>query len=137
MNDAKLTISLVTPERRVAKAQVREVRAPSVQGQLGILPSHQALLVDLESGVVELVTDEGTERIAISGVFLEVDHDEVVILAETAEKQCEIDRERALKSFHEAEVLQKTLSPEDAHYEETQARIKRAEARLLASAPPL
>ena len=90
---AKLNVALVTPERQVARVEVDMVTAPSVMGEVGILPDHQPLLASLEEGPVRLRAGANTEIYAVSGGFLEVDRNRVSILAETAEHTSEIDEE--------------------------------------------
>jgi F-type H+-transporting ATPase subunit epsilon len=133
MTNNHLTVSLVTPERQVAMGEMREVRAPSVLGQVGILPAHRPLLAELEAGVVELVDAHATVRIAVSGGVLEVDRDRVAILAETAERANEIDVERARRAFAGAEEQLAKLSPTDEGYDELRARAERARVRLEAA----
>lgn len=71
------------------------VIAPGVEGELGILPRHTPLLTMLKPG--ELRVKKGGEEISIfvSGGFLEVQPDKVLILADAAERAEEIDLERA------------------------------------------
>ncbi len=129
-----LTVSIVTPGRQVTVAEVREVRAPSALGQVGILPGHTPLLADLMPGTVELVGPDHSEGLAVSGGFLEVDRDHVIVLAETAERAMEIDVERARRALGQAEALLKKLGPADAGYDEAALRAERAQARLAVAA---
>ena len=59
---AKLTLSLVTPGRQLVRAEVDMVTAPSVLGEVGILPDHRALLAELGPGVVVAKTGDKLER---------------------------------------------------------------------------
>ncbi len=127
---AKLTVSLVTPGRQVARAEVDMVMAPSVMGEVGILPEHRALLADLGPGPVVLKTGDKLERYAVSDGYIEVDRNRVTVLAETAEHSSEIDVERSRAALRDAEAKVKRLDPLSPEYAEEQARIKRAEVRL-------
>jgi F-type H+-transporting ATPase subunit epsilon len=129
----QLAVAVVTPQAEVAKAAVDAVVAPSVMGQVTILPEHAPLLADLGPGVVELRAANRADRIFITGGFLEVERDRVVILAETAEDVTTIDVERARADLSAADAKLQTLDPTDpAHAAET-ARRARAQARLQAA----
>jgi F-type H+-transporting ATPase subunit epsilon len=127
---AKLNVALVTPERQVARIEVDMVTAPSVMGQLGILPEHQPLLADLVEGPVIFKAGNSSETYAVSGGFLEVDRNKVIILAETAEHTSEIDEERAQGALGDSEKKIKGLDITDPDYEEHQSRVRRARVRL-------
>jgi len=96
-------IDIVTAERIVYSEEIDEVIAPGVSGQLGILPHHAPLMTTLEAG--ELVVRKGgqEEIMAISGGFLEVRPDHVIVLADQAERAEEIDISRADEARKRAE----------------------------------
>jgi F-type H+-transporting ATPase subunit epsilon len=92
---ASIRLDIVTAERSVYSDDVAMVIATGVEGQLGILPQHAPLMTILKPG--ELRIKRGGEEIllAISGGFLEVRPDRVVVLADTAERAEDIDTLRA------------------------------------------
>lgn len=101
MSSVKLDI--VSAERVVFSDDVDVVVAPGVEGQLGILPHHAPLMTTLRPG--ELRARRGGEEfsLAISGGFLEVRPDRVIILADAAERAEEIDIARAEQAKRRAE----------------------------------
>jgi F-type H+-transporting ATPase subunit epsilon len=105
---ASLKIDIVTAERVVYSAEADAVIAPGVEGQLGILPHHAPLMTILEAG--ELVVRKGAQEdiMAISGGFLEVRPDHVIVLADQAERAEEIDVNRAAEARKRAEERLKT-----------------------------
>jgi F-type H+-transporting ATPase subunit epsilon len=98
-----LKIDIVTAERIVYSAEVDTVIAPGAEGQLGILPHHAPLMTILQAG--ELIVRKGgqEEIMAISGGFLEVRPDRVIVLADQAERAEEIDVSRAAEARKRAE----------------------------------
>jgi F-type H+-transporting ATPase subunit epsilon len=100
---SSLKIDIVTAERVVYSAEADIVIAPGVEGQLGILPHHAPLMTILQAG--ELVVRRGGEEesLAISGGFLEVRPDRVIVLADQAERAEEIDIARAEEARKRAE----------------------------------
>ncbi len=129
-----LHVSFVTPHCRVTFGEATTVVAPAVGGELGVLPGHVTLLAELVPGVVRLC-HAGTraECFAISGGFIEVDRDRVVLLVETAERPGEIDITRARAALASSERALAALTPSDAAYEAELAHAERARVRLRAA----
>ena len=100
---SKIRFEIVTAERVVYSEDVDVVVAPGIQGQLGILPHHAPLMTILQPG--ELMVRKGTEEqsMFVSGGFLEVRGDKVVVLADAAEPADEIDTARAEAAKRRAE----------------------------------
>ena len=126
---SSLKLDIVTAERIVYSEDVDAIVAPGVEGQLGILPHHAPLMTILQAG--ELVVRRGAEEdtLAISGGFLEVRPDRVIILADSAERAEEIDMERAeaAKKRAEERLTEKPIEVDTARVE---ASLRRAMARL-------
>jgi F-type H+-transporting ATPase subunit epsilon len=132
---ATLRLEIVTAERTVFADDVSEVVAWGVEGQLGILPHHAPLMTMLQPGDLLIKKDDEEHYLAISGGFLEVRPDKVIILADTCERAEEIDVERAEAARRRAEEILKTRPPEmdtaaaEAALRRSLARIKVAERR--------
>ncbi len=98
-----IMLDIVTAERVVYSKEVNSVVAPGTEGELGILPHHSTLMTSLTEG--ELRINEGGEEIlmAISGGFMEVRPDRIIVLADSAERDDEIDLSRAEEAKRRAE----------------------------------
>jgi F-type H+-transporting ATPase subunit epsilon len=93
---AKLRVEIVTAERQLlAEDDVDMVVAPGSEGTLGILPKHAALLTLLSPGVLRIKKNGQESEMAVGGGFLQVNRDRVLVLADTAEREDEIDETRA------------------------------------------
>ncbi|HEU0075236.1 MAG TPA: F0F1 ATP synthase subunit epsilon [Dehalococcoidia bacterium] len=131
-----LSLQIVTPERVLfEEADVASVTITGSLGEMTILPSHAPLMTELRPG--PLVFRRGGEEVdvALSGGFLEVREDKVVVLADTAERSDEIDLARAEEArrraqdrlaSHEGEV---DIARVMAAMERAQARLRVAERR--------
>lgn len=87
-----LTLEIITAERVVlTDNNVDMVVAPSVDGEVGILPHHAPLLTVLQTGELRVKKGADEQSIIVSGGFLEVLNDKVTILADVAERSEEID----------------------------------------------
>ncbi len=122
-------LDIVTAEQLVFSEDVEVVVAPGVEGQLGILPHHTPLMTMLQPG--ELRVRKGGEEffLAISGGFLEVRPDRVVVLADAAERVEEIDIARAEEAKRRAQEQLKHPTPE-VDSTRAEAAMRRAMARL-------
>lgn len=76
---------------------------PTASGEVGILPSHAPLVSAIKPGVLTYNIKGSTDKLAISGGFLEVNANKVAILADSAETADEIDIEAARATRDEAE----------------------------------
>ena len=129
MTSKVLKLDIVTAEKVVFSGEVDIIIAPGADGQLGILPNHAALMTSLNSG--ELITRHGGQEssLAISGGFLEVRPDRVIVLADAAERAEEIDIARAEEARKKAqERPAHPENPGDADLAE--AALRRAIARI-------
>jgi len=106
-----IKLEIVTAERQVYSGDVDFVSAPGVMGTLGILPKHAPLLTALEAGELRFKKGDEEESFAVSGGFMEVRPDKVIVLADTAERAEEIDLERAEAARQRAERLLKERPP--------------------------
>ena len=126
---SSIRLDIVTAERLVFSEDVELIVAPGIDGQMGILPQHTPLMTMLQPGEL-LVRKEGGElRLAISGGFLEVRPDRVIVLADAAERADEIDIRRAEEAMRRAE---KRLSQPTTEVDMTRAEaaLRRSLARL-------
>ena len=123
-------LDIVTAERAVYSEDVDAVIAPGVAGQLGILPHHAPLMTTLQAG--ELRVRKGGEEIsvAISGGFLEVRPDKVIVLADAAERADEIDIARAEDAKRRAEQQMTEKGTPGLDGARVQASLRRAMTRL-------
>ena len=126
---ANLRLEIVTAESIVYEDDVEIVVIPGVEGQLGILPHHAPLLTALQPGEL-VVRKEGEETaIAVSGGFVQVLDDKVIVLADSAERAEEINEERAQEAMRRAQERLQDRT-ENMNLERALASIRRAQSRL-------
>ncbi len=123
--DTKLTVEIVTPERRLLTAETEEVVIPGAEGLFGVRPGHTPYLALMGAGTL---TVRGAPDRAwfIAGGFAEVSANKVVILADRAEPVAEIDVAAAQKRLDEAQAKLPTVSPEEAQALSAQVALERA-----------
>ena len=108
---------------------VSAVIAWGVEGQLGILPHHAPLMTILQPGDLMIRKDKEEEYVVISGGFLEVRPDKVIILADACERADEIDIARAEEAKKRAQETMKA-APLTADAAMAEASLRRSLARL-------
>ena len=125
-----IRLDIVTAEQSVYSDDVDIVIVPGVEGQLGILPHHTPLMTMLQPG--ELIARKGSEEfsLAVSGGFLEVRPDKVVILADAAERADEIDMARAEEAKRRAQERLADRNVPGVDATRAEAALRRSLARL-------
>lgn len=133
MSDQKrIKFEIATPERVVLKEEILQVTVPTQEGEITVLPKHSPLVSVLKPGVLELKKIDGEiEIISVSGGFVEVLLNKVIILADTAERAEEIDIERAEEARKRAEESLKDMRSVDAsQFAQLAAQIEKELARV-------
>jgi F-type H+-transporting ATPase subunit epsilon len=126
-----LKLEVVTPEKYVISEDVEIVMAPGTLGEFGVLSGHTPFLTSLKPGPIRYKDSAGKEKIVfVSGGFSEALPDRVTILAESAERQQDIDIDRAKAALERA---QKRLAQEKAdniNFERAKIAMYRAIERI-------
>ncbi|HIY57405.1 MAG TPA: F0F1 ATP synthase subunit epsilon [Candidatus Enterococcus avicola] len=123
-----LTVNVVTPNGLVYEHHAVIVVAKTIDGELGILPRHAPIIVPLDIDEVRIKrTDSDThvDWIAINGGVMEVRDDRVTIIADSAERERDIDVSRAQRAKQRAE-----RKIEQAKQQENVDELKRAQVAL-------
>jgi F-type H+-transporting ATPase subunit epsilon len=100
---APIKLEIVTPERIVLEDEADIVIARGMEGDIGVLHGHEPTITPLTTGELFYRADGEEHHIAISGGFMEIRPDKVVVLADVAERSEEIDRHRAEEARQRAE----------------------------------
>ena len=97
-------LEIVSPERRAFSEEVESVVVPGIDGELGILPHHTRLISALGTGELRIKKAGGEEILLISGGFVEVRPDRVIVMTDLAEHSDEIDEAKAVEARKRAEA---------------------------------
>jgi F-type H+-transporting ATPase subunit epsilon len=129
---ATFKLEIVTAERMVYSDEVSAVVAWGVEGQLGILPHHAPLMTMLQPGDLMIRKDKEEDYFAISGGFLEVRPNKVIVLADACERADEINIARAEEAKKKAQETMK-VAPMGVEAASAEAALRRSLARLKAA----
>src|SRR5215469_13320173 len=129
MAEGIIDLTIVTPERSVVHEQVEELQVPGAEGYLGVLPGHAPLFSELKVGEVGYRKGETWFFLAVAWGFVEVQSNQVRILAETAERAQEIDVNRAKQRAEE----RISKGGDDVDYRRALVALERALIRIQVS----
>jgi F-type H+-transporting ATPase subunit epsilon len=122
-------VQLVSPEQVLYQGEAKMVVVRTLGGgDIAFEDHHAPFLGALASWPARVKFEDGTQQwFAVHGGFVEVGHNQVIILSDVAELPDEIDVERAEAAKARAEEALRA-NPDDA---DAQAAIARAEARIV------
>ena len=122
-----IKVEVVSAEEAIFSGDAEFVVLPGVMGELGIYPRHAPLLTQIRPGAVrmKLPGQAQEELVFVQGGYLEVQPQQVTVLADTAIRAKDLDEKAALEAKRAAEeaMANKTNAEE----------LARAEAELSAA----
>ncbi|MDO9184227.1 MAG: ATP synthase F1 subunit epsilon [Bacteriovorax sp.] len=128
------TVDILTPSKIIAKGIPAEsLLIPTVRGQINVLEGHTHIVSKLASGVLSVFggADYADRHFALSSGVCKILENQIVILANTAEENTDVDVERAKLALKNAEDHLKNtdgLSHEDV--EKYQQKAELAKIRI-------
>ncbi|MBD3311712.1 MAG: ATP synthase F1 subunit epsilon [Candidatus Magasanikbacteria bacterium] len=127
-----IKFKIATPERIIYEDEVKQVSIPTINGEITVLPNHIPLVSVLKAGELRIEDKEGEHPIAIAGGFLEVrGNNELIILADNAERAEEIDIERAKEARERAiKQMEEAKNRQDVDFAKLQAVLDREMNRI-------
>lgn len=108
---ANFTLEIVTPNGKIYSKEVEFVLVRTTEGDMGILANHAPFVAGLAVGEMNVREAKGKEvPYYVSGGFLEINSNKVIVLVDEAILASEIDLEKARKEAAFAEEKLKKLS---------------------------
>ena len=126
----KISLTIVTRERKIIDVVVDEVVLPASDGEIGILPGHTPLLTTLKIGQMRYRVGSTFHRLVLSWGFAEVLPDRVIVMAENARLPEEIDAAAAEEEMRQAERELADLSSRDPQFALVEARLEESIAMI-------
>ena len=129
---AELNLEIITPEKPVLKEQIDSVTIPGTQGSFQVLKDHAPLISSFEIGIIKVKNSSSETLYTTAGGTVEVNHNQVLILADCIEKISSIDQNRAEQAKQRAEERLHKKSEEDIDEARARAALDRSLNRLNA-----
>lgn len=98
-----MNLSIISPEKVLYTGEVDELIAPTVSGEIAILPQHADLLTQLADGEMTAKYKGKDTYIAVTGGFLQIQNNMISVIADFAIRTEEIDAKKALEAQQRAE----------------------------------
>jgi F-type H+-transporting ATPase subunit epsilon len=126
-------VDVVSAEEQIFSGEAEFVALPGESGELGIYPMHTPLITRIRPGSVriKLAGSDEEELVFVAGGILEVQPDNVTVLAETAIRGRDLDEAKATEARRQAE---EALSNQGTRidYAKAQAELVEAIAQIQA-----
>jgi len=129
---SELNLEIITPEKPVLKDQIESVTLPGTVGSFQILKDHAPLISSFEIGLIKVKKGTSEDYFATAGGTVEVNHNQVLVLADSIEKVGDIDQNRAELAKQRAEERLQRKHEEDVDEARAQAALNRALNRINA-----
>ena len=123
-------LKIIASDKVFYEGRCRKLTIPAPDGEIGILPNHENMVIAIAVGIAYMEAEEGKRQdIALGQGFAEIVNNRVTLIVDTAENPEDIDvrhaeeqRERAQEQMRQKQSIQE--------YYHTQASLARAMNRL-------
>lgn len=102
-----MTLDIVTPEKIVLTDEVDEISVDTLIGQITILQNHENLIARLMPGEMVVRKQKKEYYLAVTGGFLEIQNNNITILADYAVRSEDIEVKKALEAQEKAKMMLK------------------------------
>ncbi|HRY82811.1 MAG TPA: ATP synthase F1 subunit epsilon [Candidatus Moranbacteria bacterium] len=131
MSNSNIKLKIITPEQTTLEDIVDQITLPTTDGQITILPDHRSYIASLEAGEAMFKKNGKEIFLFISGGFIEFHDNELIVLADTAERVEEIDLKKAEEAREKAEELKKQkITMDESEFAKVAAAIEKESARI-------
>ena len=119
-------LKIIASDKVFYEGRCRKLTIPAPDGEMGILPNHENMVIAIAVGIAYMEAEEGKRQdIALGQGFAEIVNNRVTLIVDTAENPEDIDvrhaeeqRERAQEQMRQKQSIQE--------YYHTQASLARA-----------
>ena len=116
MSEELFNFELVTPEKVIVSGSVHSVSIAGVEGDMRIFANHSPIATAIRPGYIDINSDSKSEKYFLTGGFVQITGSDVVVLAEKASLENEVNLEmiekiinRTKSSMEKATDLQKCV----------------------------
>jgi len=126
MSKQLLHVTVITQEKQLSSFVAHAVTAPTVQGEITILPGHIPLFAKLQTGELRYQTEAEKDSFVVSKGFIDVGpNNQIMIMVDSAVEARAISLQKAEQAVQAAhETMSKTVDERELMMAE--ASLKRA-----------
>ena len=129
---SELNLEIITPEKPIFKDKIEAVTIPGTLGSFQILKNHAPLISTFEIGIIKVKKDSAETYYSTSGGTVEVNKNQVLVLADSIENINDINVDRAEQAKKRAEERLQKKHEENIDEARAKAALNRALNRLNA-----
>jgi len=129
---SELNLEIITPEKPIFKDQIEAVTIPGTLGSFQILKNHAPLISTFEIGIIKVKKDSAETYYSTFGGTVEVNKNQVLVLADSIENINDINVDRAEQAKKRAEERLQKKHEENIDEARAKAALNRALNRLNA-----
>lgn len=135
MEDKKLYIELVTPEKKIFSGYVLSVWFPGSQAPFQVLPNHAPIVSSLDPGILKYLDENNNlHKLAISGGFVDLQNNKISVLIEKAISKNDINHDKVSSLLNNAkENLRIAKSPDEKAKAQMEFAFAKACAEVLST----
>ncbi|HJA64888.1 ATP synthase F1 subunit epsilon [Lachnoclostridium sp. An169] len=123
-------LKIIASDKVFYEGRCRNLVIPAPDGEKGILPNHENMIIAIAVGIARMEIEEGKwQEVAVGTGFVEIVNNRVTLLVDTAERPEDIDVRRAEEQRERAEEQMRQKQSIQEYYH-TQASLARAMNRL-------
>ena len=122
-------LEVLTPDKQALSLEVSSVYLQGSQGRMGLLPGHTALIARLDFGFLDYQGAGEEGRMLCGSGTVEVQDNKITVLVKSAEKQEDIDEDRAKDALARAKS-RRDSKDKDVDMLRAEAALYRAIERL-------
>ena len=124
----KIKCSILTPDRELYEGEIAFAVVQAYNGEMGFLVDHAPLISELGLGEIRLQDGKTTEYFLVEGGIVEIRDNKMIVLAETALKKAELDRQQIENELKDVVSRKheeiKVFSPEWIKLQDQERRLK-------------
>jgi F-type H+-transporting ATPase subunit epsilon len=124
------SLKIITPEKTFFEGTTTQIIAKTTTGNVGILHGHVPYVANLVSSPLKIEIEGTLKEAALSGGFIKVSGEDVIVVTNAIEWADEIDVARAERSKQNAEERMKRHESQK-EFDRAEKKLKRALNRLL------
>jgi F-type H+-transporting ATPase subunit epsilon len=130
MSAMTVNLNVVSAEEELFSGRIESLQITGSEGELGIMPGHAPLLTSLKPGMARIVKYGGEEEVIyLSGGMLEVQPNNVTVLADIAVRADDLEEQAVLEAKQRAEENINAHGA-DVDFAEVAAELARVTAQL-------
>ena len=125
-----VNLNVVSAQESLFSGSIKSLQITGSEGELGIMPGHAPLLTSLKPGMALITKEDNSEEVIyLSGGMLEVQPNQIIVLADVATRADDLDEKAALEAKQRAEDNMNAHGA-DVDYAAVAAELARAVAQL-------